>query len=191
MRPLARVLVDESHRQAWSTRADLAALMNPVNPGDASYAQAALAAKRAGLALSVHAEGALDSRALAGVDVLVLPHAAEDEWEHTTGAGSPRLTPDELDAVEQFVTGGGGLIILAETEQAKYGNNFADLAHTSASRSTTAPHRIRATATRTCRRGSWRTSRAVRSTTSPPRYPMPASTAREACILRSPTAVRS
>ena len=128
MRPLARVLVDESHRQAWSTRADLAALMNPVNPRDASYALAALAAKRAGLALSVHAEGALDSRALAGVDVLVLPHAAEDEWEHTTGVGSPRLTPDELDTVERFVAGGGGLIILAETEQAKYGNNFADLA---------------------------------------------------------------
>ena len=78
--------------------------------------------------MTVHAEGALDDTALAGVDVLVLPHAADDAWEHTTGVGSPRLTADELDAIERFVHAGGGLVILAETEQAKYGNNFADLA---------------------------------------------------------------
>ncbi len=128
MRPLARVLVDESHRQAWSTRPEVAALMNPVNPADASYAVAAGAADRSGLDVSVHAEGALDDAALDGVDVLVLPHAADDAWEHTTGAGSPRLTDGELDAIERFVRAGGGLLILAETEQAKYGNNFADLA---------------------------------------------------------------
>ena len=40
----------------------------------------------------------LDDAALADVDVLVLPHAADDAWEHTTGVGSPRLTADELDA---------------------------------------------------------------------------------------------
>ena len=39
MRPLARVLIDESHRQAWSTRPEVAAAMNPVNPADASYAR--------------------------------------------------------------------------------------------------------------------------------------------------------
>ena len=128
MRPLARVLIDESHRQAWSTRPEVAAVMNPVNPADASYAVAAGAAERAGLEVTVHAEGALDDAALAGVDVLVLPHAADDAWEHTTGVGSPRLTADELDAIDRFVHAGGGLVILAETEQAKYGNNFADLA---------------------------------------------------------------
>lgn len=127
MRPLAHVLVDESHRQAWSTRPDLAARMNPVNPADASYELAALAAVRSGLAVSVHAEGALNAAALAGVDVLVIPHAADDAWEHTTGTGSPRLTAAELDAIEIFVRAGGGLVVLAETEQAKYGNNFAEL----------------------------------------------------------------
>ena len=128
MRPLARVLIDESHRQAWSTRPEVAAVMNPVNPADASYAGAAATAVRSGLDVAVHAEGPLSDEALAGVDVLVLPHAADDTWEHTTGVGSPRLTADELDAIERFVLGGGGLVILAETEQPKYGNNFADLA---------------------------------------------------------------
>jgi hypothetical protein len=128
VRPLARVLVDESHRQAWSTRPDVAARMNPVNPADASYAQAAQAARSAGLQVDVHAEGLLDDAALSNVDVLVLPHAADDAWEHTTGVGSPILNDDELDAVERFVLDGGGLVILAETEQRKYGNNLADLA---------------------------------------------------------------
>ena len=128
MRPLARVLVDESHRQAWSTRPEVAARMNPVNPADASYAIAASAAVRAGLAVAVHAEGPLDDTRLSDVDVLVLPHSADDVWEHTTGVGSPRLTSDELDAIQRFVAAGGGLVILAETEQAKYGNNLADLA---------------------------------------------------------------
>lgn len=128
MRPLARVLVDESHRQAWSTRAEVAARMNPVNPADASYAIAAQAAGRSGLAVSVHVDGSIDDAALAGIDVLVVPHAADDAWEHTTGTGSPRLSTDEIDTIARFVGAGGGLVLLAETEQAKYGNNFVDLA---------------------------------------------------------------
>lgn len=128
MRPLARVLIDESHRQAWSTRPEVAAVMNPVNPADASYAVAATAAARSGLEVNVHTDGAIDDAALDGIDVLVLPHAADDAWEHTTGIGSPRLSAEELDAIERFVQAGGGLVILAETEQSKYGNNFADLA---------------------------------------------------------------
>ncbi len=128
MRPLARVLIDESHRQAWTTRPEVAAVMNPVNPADASYATAADLAARSGLEVQVHESGPLDDGLLADVDVLVLPHAADDAWEHTTGTGSPRLSEAELDAVERHVLAGGGLVLLAETEQAKYGNNFADLA---------------------------------------------------------------
>jgi len=128
MRPLARVLIDESHRQAWTTRPDMAAAMNSVNPADASFAEAASAAGAAGFTIDVHAEGLIDDTALAACDVLVLPHAADDAWEHTTGTGSPRLTPDEMDAIERFARDGGGVILLTETEQAKYGNNFAELA---------------------------------------------------------------
>lgn len=128
MRPLARVLVDESHRQASSTRPEVAARMNPVNPADASYAYAAEALRRAGLAVAVHDEHPIDTAELADIDVLVIPHAADDAWERTTGTGYPRLSVPELKAIERFVAAGGGLVILAETEQAKYGNNFAELA---------------------------------------------------------------
>ena len=40
---------------------------------------------------------------------------------------APRSTDAELDAIEAFVRGGGGLIVLGETEQEKYGNNLNDL----------------------------------------------------------------
>ena len=125
MRSLARILIDESHRQAWSTRPEVAALMNPVHPADAGYVQLAASTRDAGFELIVHAEGLITDEVLAGFDLLVIPHAADDEWEKTTGVGSPKLTNDEIDSIECFVIAGGSLIILAETEQPKYGNNFA------------------------------------------------------------------
>ena len=125
MRSLARILIDESHRQAWSTRPEVAALMNPVHPADAGYVQLATSTREAGFELVVHSEGLITDEALAGFDLLVIPHAADDEWEKTTGVGAPKLTDDEMDSIEGFVNAGGSLIILAETEQPKYGNNFA------------------------------------------------------------------
>jgi hypothetical protein len=127
MRPLARVLVDESHRQAWTTRPELAAIMSPANPGDASYAEAAEVLRRAGYVVDAHVSGALDPAALQDVDVLVLPHCSQDEWESTTGEGSPVYSDAEIAAIEEFVLAGGGLLVLAETEQAKYGNNLTDI----------------------------------------------------------------
>lgn len=47
--------------------------------------------------------------------------------ERTIGQGSPLFTADELDAIESFVAGGGGLVVLAEEEQDKYGNNLREL----------------------------------------------------------------
>ena len=128
MRPLARIVIDESHRQAWSTRQEVAEFMNPGHPADAGYVQLATSTRDSGFELIVHADGLITDEALAGFDVLVIPHAADDEWEKTTGVGSPKLTPAEIDCIESFVIAGGSLIILAETEQPKYGNNFALLA---------------------------------------------------------------
>lgn len=127
MRPLARVLIDESHRQAWTTRPEVAARMSPANPADASYAEAARELVEAGFAVQAHETGPLDVAALGGIDVLVLPHCSTDEWEATTGEGVPIYDDAEIAAIESFVRSGGGLIVLAETEQAKYGNNLADI----------------------------------------------------------------
>ena len=129
MRPLARVLIDESHRQAWTTRPEVAATMSPANPADASYAEAAAELRRAGFHVDAHVAGPIDALTLNGVDVLVLPHCSNDEWEATTGEGSPVYSEAEIAAIESFVHSGGGLVVLAETEQAKYGNNLADITH--------------------------------------------------------------
>ncbi|HEV7177530.1 MAG TPA: DUF6421 family protein, partial [Solirubrobacteraceae bacterium] len=48
-------------------------------------------------------------------------------WERTTGTGSPRFGDDELAAIASFVERGGGLVVLGETEQDKYGNNVNEL----------------------------------------------------------------
>ncbi len=128
MRPLARILIDESHRQAWSIRPEIAARMNPANPADAGYVQAAEALAQAGYVLDLHLEGPLDAATLEGVDVLVLPHCSTDDWEATVGEGSPIYEPAEIDAIDSYVRAGGGLVVLAETEQQKYGNTLADIA---------------------------------------------------------------
>ena len=125
---IAQVMFDESHRQAWSIRPEAAATMNPANPADAGYLRAAEELRRAGFAVGAHVAGELTATSLAGVDVLVLPHCSVDEWESTTGIGSPVYTPTEITTIEAFVRDGGGLVILAETEQAKYGNSLADIA---------------------------------------------------------------
>lgn len=128
METLARVLVDEAHRQAWTIRPEQAALMNPANPADAGYTVAAAELAAHGYQVAAHVAGSLDDELLADVDVLVLPHCSTDEWEATTGVGSPIYAEAEIDAIERFVRGGGGLVVLAETEQPKYGNSLAQIA---------------------------------------------------------------
>jgi hypothetical protein len=124
---LARVLFDEAHSEAWTIRPELAEAMQPSHPGDASYAAAAAALDARDFVVSAHIEGRLTAAALDGVDLLVIAHPSDAAWERTTGTGSPRLDAEELSAIEAFVGGGGGLIVLGETEQAKYGNNLNEL----------------------------------------------------------------
>ena len=122
-----RVLLDEAHQQAWSARGAVAARMNPAHPGDSSYVAAAAHLADREFVVDVHTAGLLDDGVLAEVDVLVLPHGSDPMWESTIGVGSPRYSAGELDAIVSFVARGGGLVVLAETEQAKYGNNLAAL----------------------------------------------------------------
>lgn len=127
MRGFARVIFDESHRESWSIRPEAVARMNPGNPADSGYLRAAELLRRHGHEIAPHVAGPLTARLLRGQDVLVIAHPADDRWERTTGLGSPRLAPEELDAIEAHVRAGGGLIVLAECEQDKYGSNLDDL----------------------------------------------------------------
>jgi Family of unknown function (DUF6421)/Domain of unknown function (DUF4350) len=120
----ARVLFDEAHNEAWTIRNELAQTMQPAHPGDASYARAAAALGVRDFVVAPNVGRELDAELLAGHDLLVLAHPSDPVWERTTGDGSPRLSDTELDAIEEFVARGGGLIVLGETEQEKYGNNI-------------------------------------------------------------------
>jgi Family of unknown function (DUF6421) len=126
-RPFPRVLFDEAHCEAWSIRPDVVAQMNPRHPGDAGYLRAAHELRNAGMIVEPHTAGPLTDDVLTDCDVLVIAHPSEASWERVTGIGSPKLAGAELDAVEAFVRDGGGLVVLAECEQDKYGNNLSDL----------------------------------------------------------------
>jgi hypothetical protein len=122
----ARVLFDEAHGEAWTISRERAATLQPSHPQDSSYADAAALLAGRELHVDANRDGQLDAATLADVDVLVIAHPSESRWEKTDGR-SPVFTADELDAVETWVRAGGGLVVLSETEQEKYGTNIADL----------------------------------------------------------------
>ena len=124
---IAHVLFDEAHSEAWTIRPEVARAIRPAHPGDASLAAAAAAIADREFTVAANEGARLDPETLAGVDVLVIAHPSDPKWERTVNGGSPRLAPDEIDAIESFVSAGGGLIVLGETEQDKYGNNVNDL----------------------------------------------------------------
>ena len=125
-RKVARVVFDESHGEAWSIRPDVAAALRPEHPAAASYAAAAAALAERDFEVVAHADGSLADGVLDGVDVLVVAHPAAPEWERTSG-GSPVFSAAEIAAIMAFVAAGGGLVVLGETEQEKYGANLNEL----------------------------------------------------------------
>ncbi|GAA1005617.1 hypothetical protein Aple_051670 [Acrocarpospora pleiomorpha] len=127
MTAFPRVLFDEAHSEAWTIRRERAEAMNPGHPDDNGYTRAAELLRRLGYQVAAFTEGPLTASALAGQDVFVIAHPAADRWERTTGLGSPVFPVEELDAVEEYVRAGGGLVVLAEHEQEKYGSNLTDL----------------------------------------------------------------
>ncbi len=124
--PVARVLFDESHGEAWTISGERANALQPTHPADSSYVLAASALTDRELVVDAHRDGPLDAAALVGVDVLVIAHPSEAKWEKTDGR-SPQFSADELDAIEAWVRAGGGLVVLGETEEDKYGTNLGDL----------------------------------------------------------------
>jgi len=129
MRKPVRVLFDEAHSEAWTTRPDVARAMQPAHPEDSSYARAAAALAARDFAVAVHAEGPLTPAVLEQADVLVVAHPSDPRWERVVpDSGSPRLEASELEAVEAFVAAGGGLVLLGEEEQDKYDADLPALA---------------------------------------------------------------
>ena len=128
MQKISRILIDQAHNQAWAVRSEISATMNAGNPADASYAKMVQFAESSEFEVELHESGLFTADSLAKADILVIPHASSEEWEKTIGVGSPMLTAEELNLIESFVASGGSLLLLAETEQPKYGNNFAELA---------------------------------------------------------------
>jgi hypothetical protein len=123
---LARVVFDEFHSEAWTIRPELAARMQPAHPADSSLATAAQALSTRDFEVLYNSTGPLTAQ-LGDTDLLVIPHPSDPKWEATTNGRSPRLSDAELHAIERWVHSGGGLIVLAETEHDKYGNNLNHL----------------------------------------------------------------
>ncbi|ETK36051.1 DUF6421 family protein [Microbispora sp. ATCC PTA-5024] len=126
MKAFPSVLFDEAHSEAWTIRREVAEAMNPAHPDDNSYAEAAGVLRRLGHTVAAHVEGEVTPGVLEASDVFVVAHPSGERWERTTG-GSPVFSAAEIDAVEAYVAAGGGLVVLAECEQEKYGTNLADL----------------------------------------------------------------
>ena len=121
------MLFDESHSEAWTIRPEIAGEIQPSHPADSSLADAAAALSRREFDVAAHTAGPLTPEVLAETSVLVIAHPSDPKWEATVNGGSPLLEPGEIEAIEAFVEAGGGLIVLGETEQDKYGSNLNDL----------------------------------------------------------------
>ena len=89
--------------------------------------RAAAALERRDFEVAANDSASLDAATLGSADVLVIAHPSEPRWESTTGVGEPRLGAEEIEAIVSWVESGGGLIVLGETEQEKYGNNLNEL----------------------------------------------------------------
>jgi hypothetical protein len=126
-RTVARVLFDEYHGEAWSIRADTAAAMRPEHPAASSYVAAADALAERDFEVIANTDGPLRDGTLAGVDTLVIAHPSDPKWESTVDGRSPVFSAEEIAAIERFVSGGGGLLVLGEAEEDKFGDNLNEL----------------------------------------------------------------
>lgn len=122
-----RVLIDQAHSNAWAVDPAVATQINPAQPADASYAEAAKTLQQLGFEVATHEDGDFTPDGLAGTDVLVIAHPAQTGTDRSSGRGSPVLTSDELDTLTGWVEQGGGLVVIAECDQDRYGNNLNDL----------------------------------------------------------------
>ena len=126
-RKLARVLFDEFHSESWSVSAARAAAIQPEDPANASYQNAADELARRDFVIHRNIDAPLSATTLAGADVLVFVHPCDPRWERTTSSQPPALSAEETRVVLEWVRAGGGLLIITEYEHDKYGDNLNEL----------------------------------------------------------------
>ncbi len=126
-RKIATVLFDEFHSESWSVSSEKAAEMQPGRGGNSSYDIAGQALASREFAIVRNVDRHIDAELLEGKDVLVLVHPCDPEIERTTSSHSPKLLPDEITAIHNFVNAGGGLLVITEYENQKYKNNLNEL----------------------------------------------------------------
>src|SRR5688500_17565283 len=126
-RKTARILFDEFHSESWSISVERARGMEPGRVENSSYAKAAASLEARDFIVSRNIDQPLKRDTLRDVDVIVVPHPCDARWERTTSAGSPALAPAEIEAVQDFVRQGGGLLLISEYEHDKYGDNLNEL----------------------------------------------------------------
>lgn len=126
-RKRVRIVFDETHSQSWSACAERAQLMQPEDPANASYQNAATALAQREFEVLRHLSGPISRALLETTDVLALIHPCDPKWEHTTSQNAPTLSAEEISAVLEFVHGGGALLVVSEYEHDKYGDNLNDL----------------------------------------------------------------
>ena len=103
--------------------------MQPAHPGDSSYAKAAELLRRRDFARRAAHRGPPHRR---GAGRRLRPGAAARQHPEVRGddrgRGRPATTTPRSRPSASFVEAGGGLVILAESEQDKYDSNLADIA---------------------------------------------------------------
>ena len=121
------VLIDEAHQQAWTTRPEIARQINPIQPDDSSIQLVVQQLSKDGFTVNLNTNALLTSDTICDSAVVVIPHFSDPRFERTIGVGSHMLTIEEIDALTSFVENGGGLVVLAEHENDKYGTNLNEL----------------------------------------------------------------
>jgi hypothetical protein len=122
-----RILFDEAHSESWSISRTRAREISPGYPEYSSYETAATLLSAREFQAERNLADPLLPPCLSQADVLVLLHPCDPRWERTVSDGSPRLSPEEVQSVVEWVSQGGGLLVVTEYEHDKYGDNLNEL----------------------------------------------------------------
>ncbi len=126
-RKTVRMLFDEAHSDSWTISRKRAEEINPHYPENSSYQIAANALAERDFVLTRNLDSLFTPELLLQTDLLALLHPTDPRWERTASQGSQKFSQEEITAIQQFVSAGGGLLVVTENEHEKYGDNLNDL----------------------------------------------------------------